>query len=1203
MVNNRVPLALLVLSLSCAEKQATFTQGDPIRPDSSTEDSTLGGTIAGEPDIADGTVDQTDATDGQDGVESPDGQDGVDGAVDAPDGQDGVESPDGQDGTVDTTDGQDGTVDSTDGQDGAVDGSDGSLPDTTSPQVVSAFSADGKTVTVRFSEIVAGDGVTAGNFNIKGSDNSTIALSAATVDGRYVRLELSNPSAVDSSLTYTCFVTGIKDTAGNPLDTTKAKSVIRRTMYLSILWHQHQPLYYDSIKDQQSGPWVRKHATKDYYDMASILALYPDMHLNINFTSVLNFQLQMYIDRLLPYVDFENNTVDEEAFLAMWKGKTDPFVDLLLEDTPSPAQATEAQIGLFYDDPWATVSTADATMSRWPQYVALREKNPAQLTQSDFLHLKIFFELAWFDPDFIKGPVSLPTGRVVDLSDLVTQHADGTFTLKVPASEQMANRLVAENVKIIEAVIPIHKQLMYNYQTKTGQIEMTMTPYYHPILPLIQDTNLAKKGQPFDLLPEPNFSFAEDAEAQVLKAVAEYEAVFGIKPQGVWCGEGSVAEEIVKTLRDAGLRWTATDRQVLQNSTPSGQAHWFPYRVDADTAQGDGGSHDDEMLIVFRDTQMSNDIGFKYQSYTGKDAANEIIANVLAQAPPFGAKDRLVTLIVDGENAWEEYRKEHDGKGFFHALYGGLSESYQVGEIIPVTVSEYIDGNPARAVPPHPIAEQTELEPLWPGSWIDGTYSVWVGEGEENVAWGYLLKARTDLQNSGLPRPNPSAPPPSDIGSKAYLIWLAWESIYAAEGSDWFWWYGFDMTTPANDDTPFDKGFRGHLASMYQYMNAALTLEGKSTFPVPDFAPIIQAQPQPPSEPFPPGEEPDIDGSLLPNEAEWTNVGGFFYDNDSGAQANQNDDIALVYYGWSTDALYLGILSNDDLSKKLGTDYRFDIYLSHKKIVDIETGETQSDPKNTTSSNGTPLIFAAGGAAREVRVSLAGASAVATLRTANGSGGWTSGSAAGITVGGPISKGKLIEVKIPFANLNMAMGDPLEVAVTASSAGEDLDVAPSLDAKPVFDDPTNAVYVTFTADVSEKTGVKVDTYGPITTMPPPKSNGIVYITGNQDKLTQWTPNKLPMLDDGTGADAVANDGVWSITLPLTPAAVVRYKYTIGLPKNEGKWSGTEEFPLTERGFVVTKDPTKTKMLIKDVFADRPQPTGTMGKKTVVTESE
>jgi hypothetical protein len=122
-------------------------------------------------------------------------------------------------------------------------------------------------------------------------------------------------------------------------------------------------------------------------------------------------------------------------------------------------------------------------------------------------------------------------------------------------------------------------------------------------------------------------------------------------------------------------------------------------------------------------------------------------------------------------------------------------------------------------------------------------------------------------------------------------------------------------------------------------------------------------------------------------------------------------------------------------------------------------------------------------------------------------------------------------------------------------------------------------------------------------MPPPKSNGIVYITGNQDKLTQWTPNKMPMLDDGTGADTVANDGIWSITVPLTPAAVVRYKYTIGLPKNEGKWSGTEEFPLTERGFVVTKDPSKTKMLIKDVFADRPQPTGTMGKKTVVTESE
>ena len=1167
-------LGLLVLGLAlgaCSKKPDPLTHGDPVGPD-----ATTGGTTAGTTGGTTGSIDDV--------VEPGDGA---------------------------TTGGVGDVDEPTDG--GGTTGGPSDIPlppqpdtggpDETGPEVVSAFSADGVTVTVRFSEAI--DPVTggdAGNYTIKGSDNTIIGVSAASVDGRFAKLELTNPGDVDPELTYTCFVTDVDDLAGNPLDPTKNKSLIRRTVYINIIWHQHQPLYYDAARDEMSGPWVRKHATKDYFDMAAIVGEYPDVHLNINLTSVLLTQLELYNERLLPFVDKVNNTVDAAAFLAQWKGHTDPFIDLLLEETPSPQTASEKQIGLLYDDPWATVSTSDATMVRWPEYIELREKNPKQLTQQDFLKLKIFFELAWFDPDFIKGPVPLPTGVTVDLSDLVVAHDNGTFTLAQPASEAMANRLVAENAKIIEAVIPIHQELMYNWQDKTGQIEITMTPFFHPILPLIVNTDLAKVALPFDPVPSPAFAFAEDAEAQVLKAVASYESIFGIPPQGVWCGEGSVAEEVVAVLQSSGLRWTATDQQVLSASTPGGQKHWHPYRIDADTVVGDGGSHDDEMVIVFRDTQMSNDIGFKYQTFWGPDAADSLIGNVLAQAPPFGGKDRLITLIVDGENAWEEYKLEHDGKGFHHALYGGLSESFQVGEIVSVTMAEYIDGNPARAVPPHPISEQKELEPLWAGSWIDATYSIWIGEAEENLAWQYLLQTRTDLEKSGLPRPNPAAPAPADPSSKAWFIWAAWESIYAAEGSDWFWWYGADMTTPANDDTPFDKGFRAHLTSMYKFMNTALEMQGSPTLVVPDFKPIIQAQPQPPSGPFSAGKEPILDGSLVPNEAEWTDEGGFFFDNDSGAQANQDDDIALVYYGYTAERLYIGVAANDDLGDKLSSSYEIAVYFGHKHIVDPATGVTEQDPANANSRHGSPLAFSTGGAAREIRFDLATGALNPQLSVADGSGGWTVVSSNAVEASPLAGTNKLIELSVPWVDLNQSLTDPLEVQVVATRDGADIDLAPSLGPKIVFDDSTNVVFVTFECDVTGNK-VAVDTYTTLGELPPPAGKGIVYISGNHDKLLQWIPNKVAMLDDGLPPDAVAGDGIWSILVPLPPGTILRYKYTIGLPKDEGKWYGTEEFPLTERGLDVTKDPNMKHMTVSDVFADRPQPTGTQGKLTVITISE
>lgn len=1085
-------------------------------------------------------------------------------------------------------------------------------------KVESAFSPDGKGVRIRFNKPPAAAGATCTGasacgkiYTMQASNASTVPVLAAAPadDPRFVALQLDPAVTINPQLTYTALVKGLSAIDGEVLDGSKRKAIVKRTVYLHLLFHQHQPTYEDPIAGQLTSPWVRKHATKDYYDMASRLLPYPDVHLTMNLTSVLLKQLEVYyVERMKPYVDTKSNKVDAAAFLAKWKGRTDPWIDLLLEPSPTPQAATEKQIGLLYADPWSCVSTSPVLMKRFPDYEALREKNPATLTQQDYLGLKIWFELAWMDPDFLDGAVTLATGDVVDLTDVIEKKPNGTYFLKVPLSEQLANRIVAEEYKIMAATVPIHKQMAYDPDKAkagkpTGQIELTTTPFYHPILPLIHDTDLMGPGQPFDPKPAQKYAYPADAAAQVGKAVAYFEQLFGFKPRGMWPGEGSVAEDVVEHFVKYGVRWVATDQQVMEKSGGyGGGAPVGPFMVDVDKQVGEAGDKTDELGVYFRNTNQSNDIGFKYQGLTGDEASDDLIKNVTSQAPTFGAPDRVITLILDGENAWETFSKEHDGVGFFVKLYGKLSALQTSGEVITVTGSEYIEGNPARNVPAHPLDKLPELEPLFPGSWIGGNFGIWIGESEENAGWGYLLKARQDLAKSGLPQPDPLQLAPTTVGSLDYEIWYAWEELYGAEGSDWFWWYGADMTSPSNDDSPFDQAFRTHLAGMYKHMNAALKLQGKAEIPLPDFKPIIQATEQVPPGPF--TAPPVLDGKLLPNESEWGAQGGFFFDSDTNdAQANPDDWIATVFYGWDDKGLYLGVQHNFDLSTTAGDLF---VYFGHKHITDAKTGTFTEDPALPTGREGFALNMAGKGAARELQVAIAGGKSAASFRKSDGKTDWASlpPTTFGGKVGGPVQGGKLIEIFVPWGDLGLALGDPIEVRLAFRKGGKIADTAPTLESKYLVEDATNAVFCTFEVDVTESE-IKIDLFGWIETFPPPKGKGVVYITGNHSKLgmkAKWVPNKVALRDDGKEGDKVAGDHIWTGVFDFPRGASIRYKYTIGLPKDEGKWAGTEEFPLTERGLEVTKDPSKTKMRIQDIFADRPQPSGTPGPKTVTTES-
>ncbi|HTY60354.1 MAG TPA: carbohydrate-binding module family 20 domain-containing protein, partial [Bacteroidota bacterium] len=350
------------------------------------------------------------------------------------------------------------------------------------------------------------------------------------------------------------------------------------------------------------------------------------------------------------------------------------------------------------------------------------------------------------------------------------------------------------------------------------------TPYTHPILPLIDDSDVARVCQPSDSLPA-RFAYPEDAEAQVAKAVALFTAVFGHPPEGMWPGEGALSQGVLHDFTDNGITWSASDVRNLSKSDPPGMPNTTPYRFPS----GDGRW----LTLVFRDTDLSDRIGFTYQNFTGEEAAEDFVREVLDRAPPRGGSDLLLTVILDGENAWEHYAKDMDGKQFIAALYRKLEHLAASGRIITTTTAEYIAGNPLRGIPAHPVAALPAMKTLWPGSWINANFDTWIGEKEENLAWEYLLRARRDLASSGLARPDPASPPPGPGGSAAWFAYRAWEEMYAAEGSDWFWWYGDDQTAPGGDK-PFDTAYRVHLENIYSFARKA-GAEVRS----PGFAPII----------------------------------------------------------------------------------------------------------------------------------------------------------------------------------------------------------------------------------------------------------------------------------------------------------------------------------------------------------------------------
>ncbi|MGE0823484.1 MAG: hypothetical protein AB7G75_24335 [Candidatus Binatia bacterium] len=539
-------------------------------------------------------------------------------------------------------------------------------------------------------------------------------------------------------------------------------------IHLALLWHMHQPLYRDLSRANPKGaypvPWVRLHALRDYYAMAALTQDFPDVHLTINLVPVLLWQIEDYIER----------------------GATDTALELTLKSADAlSADERGTLLSTFFAADWHHQIYPHARYRTLFEQQARGEAFSVQ----DLRDLQMWFNLAWFGLEFRTGEVCAPDGTVISVKRFVDQQ-EGFTTADVVA-------MVEEQYKILRSILPLYRQLQ-----NCGQIEVSTTPFYHPILPLLVDTDQATLDKDGTVLPE-RFAWPEDAEAQVRLAANFYTDRFGRPPRGMWPAEGAVSQSVVPVFARHGIQWIATDHGVLARSGQWGYQADNPdilcqaYRVEDETSG-------EAISIFFRATEPSNAIGFQYSSATNERvSAQAFVAQIKVRFASHleDPANRVISVILDGENAWGGYRD--DGRPFLRELYATLAAD---SGIRTVTFQEYLDGNQARHIHPHPQAEHRRVYQLFSGSWIDEAgsapgvdFGTWVGEREENRGWQLLRRAREFLAKTG--------------GATTDTT-LAFAALYAAEGSDWFWWFGTDQDSGA--DAEFDDYFRTHLKSVYR---------------------------------------------------------------------------------------------------------------------------------------------------------------------------------------------------------------------------------------------------------------------------------------------------------------------------------------------------------------------------------------------------
>jgi alpha-amylase/alpha-mannosidase (GH57 family) len=512
---------------------------------------------------------------------------------------------------------------------------------------------------------------------------------------------------------------------------------------LALLWHMHQPYYEDLATGEHILPWVRLHAIKDYWGMVALLREFPRVRVTFNLVPCLLAQVQAFA---------EDRARDRHLALGL-----KPAAEL----TPEEAR-------------WMVANGFHAPYSQmigpYPRYAELHAARTVRRAfgESDLRDLQVWHKLAWMDPDLL----------VTDPRLVALVHKDRDYT------EDDKAVLRAIELELLARVIPEYREA-----GARGQVELSTSPFYHPILPLLCDSDAHLHAHPQASRPRARFARPDDARLQIDRAIAFHEAAFGQRPLGMWPSEGSVSDQALQLINEAGLSWVATDEDILSRSLGrpmQPELLYRPYRV------GAAGP-----VALFRDHGLSDRIGFQYQSWDATEAAADFLGRVREAGRRFaaatGGEAGIVSVILDGENAWEHY--PGGGRPFLRTLYGALERAT---DIQTVTMAE------AAAAPATPLPR------VFPGSWINGDFYIWIGHRDDQRAWDQLSAARVTFDTRAALADAPSRD-------------RALEEILIAEGSDWFWWYGDDHSS--DHDAEFDELFRRHLRNAYAALGAPVPEE------------------------------------------------------------------------------------------------------------------------------------------------------------------------------------------------------------------------------------------------------------------------------------------------------------------------------------------------------------------------------------------
>lgn len=513
---------------------------------------------------------------------------------------------------------------------------------------------------------------------------------------------------------------------------------------IGFLWHFHQPDYRDPGSGEFVLPWVRLHACHSYIDMLEMAAKYPHIGQMLNFTPVLLDQLKEY-------------SFEEYQDMYLTFSRINPH-DL------SAIQRNFILNNFFQ----ANLATQIFKYKRYHELYTrrerLRKRNPehdiaSQFSDRDIRDLQVWFNLTW---------MGWHARRLEPVESLLKKGRD--------FSEDDKEILFAIQKELIEEVLQRIKSV-----SRETVSELTFTPYYHPIIPILYDSDSAKVTRPDLPMPVVRFNWVEDAEWHVREGINKFEKITGQRPRGMWPSEGAVSREALAVFAREGIEWLVTDEGIANRSIPQPENSPDVHRPHRLTALPDGPS------VFFRHHELSDSIGFRYQKISPEEAVKDFVGRLEAiRTNGFRSSEHIVIVALDGENPWGYYPDR--GEGFLNALMQELDRNPRY---LVTTASDFLGNNP-------PVRT---IDQIHAGSWINSGFHIWIGDRYKNRAWDMLGDARMFV---------------SQLGSRLNSMQneKIMHHIHVAEGSDWFWWYGEPNHSHADDI--FDQLFRGHIRQVYR---------------------------------------------------------------------------------------------------------------------------------------------------------------------------------------------------------------------------------------------------------------------------------------------------------------------------------------------------------------------------------------------------